>query len=659
MGNMKEYLRIIKNAIFGKDMRGAIHDAINEMHNETSQNTTRQDLLEKKYDEQIKNIAGSEVQSAEVVDARCGFDTLGSVIKQKVYHFENVEKMKNCLTLLPDDVCETLGYYEANDGGEARYLIRLKADEDIEDGGSIHFVGNSLVAEIINNKDENYYDEITYTKERHYNTDCYIINIPKYDNDNNIINPYVGYSEDKTPTEYARENHTTLTINGNLWVGKTGAIISNGNILSNNEVQSLDDIYQYIGIKENREIVGYKANSTNANQMLNDGCVQAFLVYYKLIENGISINLSNKTISDGENEIIHVKHPRQCLGVKQDGTIIILTCDGRTNINAGLTSEELQNILLNKGCINAWNLDGGGSTSTTIRGSKINRNIDSNGTKDRMVNYTLNVKKTIINKGLAEVYSKIGKEKQNIIQQLIPYCNELNDMITMSENISNEDLNTLIGKLYIGYGNNCINRPVNENGYFINIPHAQEEHRKNYNKQFFLMRENDTIFIRTQKAGVFSSWTIVGNKNIGIKFTRELNRILANETYQNIKFTNIDVDGSYGQYFLSEEDFDTENQCYDAIQTLNRKRCTINFEGVLEVAKAGNKYFKITYDGATGDEIALSCITATKQETGSTFIPFSVQVFVEIPAGSKIRFKMYGSSNDAIHRGRISIESTH
>jgi len=149
VGNMKEYLRIIKSAIFGKDMRGAIHDAINEMHNETSQNTTRQDLLEKKYDEQIKNITGSEVQSAEVVDARCGFDTLGSVIKQKVYHFENVEKMKNCLTLLPGDVCETLGYYEANDGGEARYVVRLKADEDVEDGGLIHYIATGLVAELI------------------------------------------------------------------------------------------------------------------------------------------------------------------------------------------------------------------------------------------------------------------------------------------------------------------------------------------------------------------------------------------------------------------------------------------------------------------------------------------------------------------------------
>lgn len=47
------------------------------------------------------------------------------------------------------DVCETLGYYEANDGGGARYVIRLKVEEDIEDKGIIHFFQNNLVAELI------------------------------------------------------------------------------------------------------------------------------------------------------------------------------------------------------------------------------------------------------------------------------------------------------------------------------------------------------------------------------------------------------------------------------------------------------------------------------------------------------------------------------
>lgn len=44
---------------------------------------------------------------------------------------------------------QTLGYYEANDGGEAKYLIREKTDADVEDGGTIHVLDNGLVAELI------------------------------------------------------------------------------------------------------------------------------------------------------------------------------------------------------------------------------------------------------------------------------------------------------------------------------------------------------------------------------------------------------------------------------------------------------------------------------------------------------------------------------
>lgn len=170
MADIKKYLDSIKTAIFGKDVRKSIHDGIEAINNdctnrlnkqdsELSQNIKKQneiiqanklkqDELERKYDEQIKNIASGEYQNAEIVDARSGFPTLGSIIKQKIYHFNNVEEMKNCLTLIPGDVVETLGYHEANDGGGATYRIRTKTENDVEDGGSIHFLSNDFIAEL-------------------------------------------------------------------------------------------------------------------------------------------------------------------------------------------------------------------------------------------------------------------------------------------------------------------------------------------------------------------------------------------------------------------------------------------------------------------------------------------------------------------------------
>lgn len=159
MANIKNFLDNILNARFGKDVRSSIHDGIEAINKESedniekqqklvNENIAKQNELERKYDEQIKNIASENVQNAEIVDARMGFDTLGNVIKKKIYHFENVEEMKNCLTLVQGDVCETLGYYEANDGGSGTY--KIVNDNTLEDdGGSVHEVCNKLKAKLI------------------------------------------------------------------------------------------------------------------------------------------------------------------------------------------------------------------------------------------------------------------------------------------------------------------------------------------------------------------------------------------------------------------------------------------------------------------------------------------------------------------------------
>lgn len=57
--------------------------------------------------------------------------------------------MKLDTTLDHSYLVQTLGYYEVNDGGGADYLIREKTDSDVEDDGSIHFLDNGLVAELI------------------------------------------------------------------------------------------------------------------------------------------------------------------------------------------------------------------------------------------------------------------------------------------------------------------------------------------------------------------------------------------------------------------------------------------------------------------------------------------------------------------------------
>jgi exopolysaccharide biosynthesis protein len=64
------------------------------------------------------------------------------------------------------------------------------------------------------------------------------------------------------------------------------------------------------------------------------------------------------------------RHPRTAIGKKQDGTVVLLTVDGRATESAGMSIPELQKIFRWLHCTNAINLDGGGSTTMYIKGQQ-------------------------------------------------------------------------------------------------------------------------------------------------------------------------------------------------------------------------------------------------------------------------------------------------
>lgn len=79
MANITQWLEKIKVAIYGKDVRDAIYNSINSMNSEVVSNTSKQNDLETKYNNQIKNMSLSNPSVAEVVDARGNsFGTLGA-----------------------------------------------------------------------------------------------------------------------------------------------------------------------------------------------------------------------------------------------------------------------------------------------------------------------------------------------------------------------------------------------------------------------------------------------------------------------------------------------------------------------------------------------------------------------------------------------------
>lgn len=82
-----------------------------------------------------------------------------------------------------------------------------------------------------------------------------------------------------------------------------------------------------------------------------------------LISNGVPADPD--TISSGLN-------PRTAIGQRSDGAVLMLVIDGRQVISLGATFQDLVDIMLEYGAVNACNLDGGSSTLMWYEGGYIN-----------------------------------------------------------------------------------------------------------------------------------------------------------------------------------------------------------------------------------------------------------------------------------------------
>ncbi|WBL48566.1 M56 family metallopeptidase [Clostridium estertheticum] len=71
--------------------------------------------------------------------------------------------------------------------------------------------------------------------------------------------------------------------------------------------------------------------------------------------------------------------PRTAIGQKKDGSVILLTIDGRSAKSLGATLLDVQNILLQYGAVTASNLDGGSSSTMYYNGKVINNPCDISG----------------------------------------------------------------------------------------------------------------------------------------------------------------------------------------------------------------------------------------------------------------------------------------
>jgi len=99
-----------------------------------------------------------------------------------------------------------------------------------------------------------------------------------------------------------------------------------------------------------------------------------------LIKGGQSIAEAEAALEKFNADFICGRHPRTAAGVRSDGRLVIVTVDGRRpGTSVGMTIGELADLMAGLGCVEAINLDGGGSTTMAVKGKAVNHPSDPTG----------------------------------------------------------------------------------------------------------------------------------------------------------------------------------------------------------------------------------------------------------------------------------------
>ncbi len=90
-----------------------------------------------------------------------------------------------------------------------------------------------------------------------------------------------------------------------------------------------------------------------------------------LVENGSMNITSDQEVFFGTS--IPKTHPRTAAGYSKEGELILLVVDGRYPESRGVNLEELAQLMIDLGAVEALNLDGGGSSTLVVNNTLINR----------------------------------------------------------------------------------------------------------------------------------------------------------------------------------------------------------------------------------------------------------------------------------------------
>lgn len=228
--------------------------------------------------------------------------------------------------------------------------------------------------------DSSYADEniqMILTTVRYADTDVYVADITLSSAEylkTALASNTFGTNVTQKTSEMAAAHNAILAVNGDYYgASRQGYVIKNGVIYRDTARKdtSYDDLVIYsdgsFGIVNESEVT--------AQQLLDSGVVNLFAFGPALVQNGQIAVSQNQEVGRAM-----ANNPRTAIGIVDDLHYIIVVSDGRTNQSQGLSLYQLAQVMQQYGCVTAYNLDGGGSSTMVFNGEVVN-NPTTNGNR--------------------------------------------------------------------------------------------------------------------------------------------------------------------------------------------------------------------------------------------------------------------------------------
>ena len=234
------------------------------------------------------------------------------------------------------------------------------ADTTVETAASV-VEGGTVIGQYSDSK-----TSITLKQYREYDSNIYVADVTVSDDSDlktALADNTYGRNITDTTSDMAANNNAVLAINGDYYGARqSGYVIRNGKLYRDTSGNR-----DALVIQKNGEFKFVSESETSASDLLQDGALQVFSFGPVLLNNG--------EISVGENDEVGMamaSNPRTAIGYLGNNHYVFVVSDGRTSESAGLSLYELASFMKELGVKDAYNLDGGGSSTMVFKGEIIN-----------------------------------------------------------------------------------------------------------------------------------------------------------------------------------------------------------------------------------------------------------------------------------------------